>query len=618
MAKRAAKRGKGKKSKKSKAGSGKNRGAEKDVGIQDFKAKDRLDTVARDIQDLHSQATKKDAWAAKLDAEAEQKRMEAQTEREHAACLRQEVIEKEKDHEKAKLDYEKHVQWLRHGRKPPTNYYFGGKKLHEDNFPVSVFLSFSSPQDIGRVSQTHRVLRNCHKETIVRRIVGAREYTKSNLKYPAVLLEHENPLKVLRKLDRLNLIYCNLGPQRYKQVVGYRSHIAGGSGFSLFLNNRGAISSCGVNGSGQLGLGYNGDEIHLPVAIPSLSRYPIVSVAAGYAHAVAITDAGEVLTWGDGGDGRLGHGVVSIEPHPRVITSIQDTHRIVGVACGSYHTLLLNDLGQVLSCGYNFSGQLGLGHTSNQLTPCLVEALDGQYVVQVTAGSQSSGALTYQNKCFTWGNGRGYRLGHGTTYYQPKPKLVEGLIKYTITHLALGGLHGLALDVKGNVFSWGLGYNGQLGHGNTEDQQLPKQIEYLKESKCKIKKIHCRHYQSVLVETSGKVLTFGDGEYGRLGHGDIGNHNIPTVISSLEHTKISEAHFGEKHLLLLSKSDDGGKLFSCGGGIDWDEDDDYEEVEEVTSWGLGHDTDDWQLVPEVITSLLPHENEFSFVEWNGL
>lgn len=39
--------------------------------------------------------------------------------------------------------------------------------------------------------------------------------------------------------------------------------------------------------------------------------------------------------------------------------------------------------------------------------------------------------------------------------------------------------HSLALTETGEVFSWGDGDYGKLGHGNTERQRRPKQIEAL-------------------------------------------------------------------------------------------------------------------------------------------
>jgi hypothetical protein len=43
-------------------------------------------------------------------------------------------------------------------------------------------------------------------------------------------------------------------------------------------------------------------------------------------------------------------------------------HRIVQLACGSEHTLLVLSDGSIIGTGCNLNGQLGLGHTKNQRT----------------------------------------------------------------------------------------------------------------------------------------------------------------------------------------------------------------------------------------------------------
>jgi alpha-tubulin suppressor-like RCC1 family protein len=40
----------------------------------------------------------------------------------------------------------------------------------------------------------------------------------------------------------------------------------------------------------------------------------------------------------------------------------------------------------------------------------------------------------------------------------------------------------MALSSQGRVFSWGYGEDGQLGHGDTQDYQVPKEIEYFKKN----------------------------------------------------------------------------------------------------------------------------------------
>ena len=49
--------------------------------------------------------------------------------------------------------------------------------------------------------------------------------------------------------------------------------------------------------------------------------------------------------------------------------------------------------------------------------------------------------------------------------------------------IACGCYHSIALDENGHVYTFGRGNHGQLGHGNTEDQKLPKQISGLHDKK---------------------------------------------------------------------------------------------------------------------------------------
>ena len=60
----------------------------------------------------------------------------------------------------------------------------------------------------------------------------------------------------------------------------------------------------------------------------------------------------------------------------------------------------------------------------------------------------------------------------------PSPQLVWGLMRKGVRQIAAGDAHSLALTYNGLVYSWGNGKVGQLGHGNTKTQPLPKLIQY--------------------------------------------------------------------------------------------------------------------------------------------
>jgi alpha-tubulin suppressor-like RCC1 family protein len=82
-------------------------------------------------------------------------------------------------------------------------------------------------------------------------------------------------------------------------------------------------------------------------------------VACGNEHTASITRRGQLLTWGLGCHGELGHDPLqSCEvPRPsRCLLTFKPSVRIVSVACGSSHTLAISELGCVWSCGRNTDG----------------------------------------------------------------------------------------------------------------------------------------------------------------------------------------------------------------------------------------------------------------------
>ena len=55
----------------------------------------------------------------------------------------------------------------------------------------------------------------------------------------------------------------------------------------------------------------------------------------------------------------------------------------------------------------------------------MIEALDGQTVIEIAAGSAHSAAIVSEGDLYTWGIGEYGRLGHGDTDTQLKPKMVS-------------------------------------------------------------------------------------------------------------------------------------------------------------------------------------------------
>lgn len=72
-----------------------------------------------------------------------------------------------------------------------------------------------------------------------------------------------------------------------------------------------------------------------------------------------------------------------------------------------------------------------------------------------------------------------------------------------------GGKHCLALSSDGEVFSWGEGEDGKLGHGNRDSYDRPKLIETL--TGIGVIDIACGSAHSACITSQGHVLTWGKG-----------------------------------------------------------------------------------------------------------
>ncbi|KAJ7525772.1 hypothetical protein O6H91_17G065400 [Diphasiastrum complanatum] len=173
-----------------------------------------------------------------------------------------------------------------------------------------------------------------------------------------------------------------------------------------------------------------------------------------------------VALWGNGDYGRLGLSVPASKWQPTLCTSLED-HQPSAIACGGAHTLILTDEGRVFATGLNKYGQLGVPlDTHYTLEPMEVEDLPGR-CIHVAAGDHHSAAICEGGDTYTWGSNVQGQLGLGKTVqtHEWKPQRVESLNGICLKMMALGSQHSLGLTEDGDVLSWGCGQNGRLGHG---------------------------------------------------------------------------------------------------------------------------------------------------------
>ncbi|KAG0288161.1 Williams-Beuren syndrome chromosome region 16 protein [Linnemannia gamsii] len=103
--------------------------------------------------------------------------------------------------------------------------------------------------------------------------------------------------------------------------------VAAGGTFGLLLTQSGKVYTCGY---GALGLGRDKNQILMPEQIKGLSG--VRKIVASTDYAAAITDKGELYTWGTcGKTGRLGHGEFEhcFEPKRVKMPQEKDGHKVI-------------------------------------------------------------------------------------------------------------------------------------------------------------------------------------------------------------------------------------------------------------------------------------------------
>jgi alpha-tubulin suppressor-like RCC1 family protein len=159
-----------------------------------------------------------------------------------------------------------------------------------------------------------------------------------------------------------------------------------------------------------------------------------------------------------------------------------------------------------MSCGHNTGGPLGLGDTDDRDTFTVVAGLRG--VVDIDAGYSHSIAVTVEGGLYAWGKGQA--MGHGgdhTTQCLVPTKVTGGGIgEAVVVQVAAGDYHSMAKTVSGELYAWGKGDSGQLGHGGKEHLAVPRVVEGIEGA---VVGMAGGTTHSLVTTAEGRVLAFG-------------------------------------------------------------------------------------------------------------
>ncbi|XP_040378841.1 protein RCC2 homolog isoform X3 [Oryza brachyantha] len=142
------------------------------------------------------------------------------------------------------------------------------------------------------------------------------------------------------------------------------------------------------------------------------------------------------------------------------------------------------------------------------------------------------------------------------------PTRLRSLVGVDIRFVASGctACHCVALDAEGRCYTWGRNEKGQLGHGDILQRNLPTVVSEL--SKYKVIKASVGRNHTVVVTNDGKSFSFGHNKHGQLGTGSLRNEIEASPVPCLV-TEATNAVCGADFTVWLS-SVEGSSILTAG------------------------------------------------------
>ena len=246
------------------------------------------------------------------------------------------------------------------------------------------------------------------------------------------------------------------------------------------------VYAYGINTSGCLGLATSQPKVDQPAPISELAGKALAKLCSGNRFVLALTEAGQVFSWGDNKFGQLGIGKIGHSMNmPVLIEGVLQGEHIIDVSCGQFHVLLLSAGGHLYACGSNVSGAIGNGTAIHQSTPVHLTHLAS---IDFVSGNAAASQLNVD-----------------------------------IVAIAAGGWHSAALNRKGELFVWGWNKKGQCGQDDAaktgkvvrpQRVLLPVLDAAFPCAHTIIKSVQCGLHHTLVLTFDGLVWAMGSNEHG--------------------------------------------------------------------------------------------------------
>ncbi|KAK1571738.1 hypothetical protein Q3G72_022195 [Acer saccharum] len=385
----------------------------------------------------------------------------------------------------------------------------------------------------------------------------------------------------------------------WKDVCG------GGCGFAMAISASGKLITWGS--TDDLGQSYvtSGKHGEIPEPFPLPTEASIVKAAAGWAHCAAVTESGEIFTWGwkecipsgkvfgDPSAGKSSEKDVIERQSPFLTEQVSPSSQGSRSSGGTLYGIDSRGSGEESSKRRRISAAKQAAESSSSgdenlsAFPCLVTLNPGIRIATVAAGGRHTLALSDIGQVWGWGYGGEGQLGLGSrirmvssphpipciesSYGKDRSAALRGSMSTEgpgyrvpgsyVKGIACGGRHSAVITDAGAVLTFGWGLYGQCGQGSTDDELSPICVSSL--LGIPIEGVAAGLWHTICISSDGDIYAFGGNQFGQLGSGGDQAETLPRLLDApgLENVHVKVVSCGARHNAAIAED---GKVFCWG------------------------------------------------------
>ena len=172
-------------------------------------------------------------------------------------------------------------------------------------------------------------------------------------------------------------------------------------------------------------------------------------ISCGYNHYFALDKNNVLFGFGENNRGQLGLDDNNVNKSIIIPKRIVLNNEIDNIFCGKDYTIFHTNKKEILVCGKNEEGELGIGkevyskdlNNNNCIKPKKIEQFFNLEIIKVSCGENNCVAMVRDSttkivNVWSWGSNKKGQLGLGSNIENSKPKLIPALLEY-INHLPI-------------------------------------------------------------------------------------------------------------------------------------------------------------------------------------